>query len=91
MLRLLQPPDRVSVQIQVELDVRYNPEFFYCPAIVKNRMLVIGKHQDKIRPLAGFVGFWVPFGVLFGVSPGVSWSPWAPPGRAWALAGHLHD
>ena len=43
------------------------------------------------RPLGGFVGLWVPFGVLLGVSLGVSWGPWTPPGRAWALSGHRHD
>jgi hypothetical protein len=55
MLRLLQPPDGVSMQIQVKLNVRYNPELFYCPTVVKNGMLVIGEHQDKICPLFGFV------------------------------------
>ena len=42
------------------------------------------------RPLAVSVGLWVPSGVLLGVSLGVSSGSRAPPGRVWALAGHLY-
>lgn len=41
------------MQIQIKLNIRNNMKAFYDSTVIKDGMLVIGKHQNKICPLFG--------------------------------------
>ena len=53
MLSLFQATNWISMQIKIKLNIRNNTKPFYDSAVIKDGMLVMGKHQNKICPLFG--------------------------------------
>ena len=49
MVRLFAAPNGVSMEIDVKLDIRNNGQALDDPAVIKDRMPVVGNHEHHIR------------------------------------------